>query len=735
MRIRFLVAFLALILCSTVFPQTRQQRTLEQPIRISTELIQLDVVVTDKNGQVVRGLTKDDFTLVDEGKKQQVSFFEFVDLEAPLAATNPAPTSATAPLEGADLAGAGIRRIVAFVVDDLTINYEDLAYIRQMLTNFVDNKMRPADLTAVVRTVGGKGLLQQFTTDKNLLHRAIAALTPQTHPFSAFNNPAAPRISGTPNPLIGDPQSPEQQVAVVHGDASEAAIGVVDTSGEVLDISNPQDDTHKALRTLMSLGTAGFVIDSMKELPGRKSLVLISGGLPILNSKTGANTGTVQYLLNSLTDKATRAGVSIDTMDVRGLQAMSSVASFTDTPGKSMVTGSTGDILSGRSSNMEASDPYAGGRYMRGADETLLNTKNPFDAMEAQMGLRTLASATGGIAVLNRNDFDAGLDKILASTEGYYLLAYVPSDTKFDGSFRKVEVKVRGDYKVYNRRGYIAKEDKPSAAPATKQEQMLAAVKSPLARRDIDFDTMLLYKAAPSDQGAIDMNLVIDPRKLKFEEVGGKLQASCDVAGFVFDELGKMRGGFSETLLPSFTREEYDRALETGISYLANTTLPAGIYQIRLAVRDNKSGHIGVTSRYVELPEISKGKLTASSLLVGAVPQKDVTATSPTPITASRRISRAKDLRYAVIVYNAKLKDGKPQVKTQLSISQNGNVIFKEPEEMFNASNPSMVLKVGQLGLAGVKPGRYTLTLEITDTLADKKSQTVSRSMDFVVVN
>jgi VWFA-related protein len=727
MCFKHLTTFLVLLLCANAFPQDKQQSGNEdRPIRISTELIQLDVVVTDRNGRVVKDLKKDDFALVDEGKKQPVSFFEFVDAESPRA-TPKSNLEEERPDSSADLAITGVRRIMAFVVDDLTINYDDLYYLRQMLTTFVDTKMQPGDLIAIVRTVGGKGLLQQFTTDKALLRRAIASLTPMTHTFSAFHNPAAPRLAAVPRPASDG-----------SGNASSEtqSIGVVDASGEVLDVSNPQDDTHKTLRALMSLGTATFVIDSMKTLPGRKSLVLISGGLPILASKEGANTGTVQYLLNTLTDKATRAGVSIHTMDIRGLQAMASVASFTDTPGKSMMTSGLQDPFSGQTAQMERADPYAGGRHMRGADESLLNTKNPFDSMEAQMGLRTLASATGGVSVLNKNDFDEGLDKILSATEGYYLLAYVPNDTKFDGSFHRIEVKVRGDgYKVYNRRGYIAREEKLSAAPVTKQELMLAAVKSPLARRDIDFETMLLYKAAPSDQGAIDISLVIDPRKLRFEQSDDKLQASCDVAGFVFDELGKMRGGFSETLVPSFTPDEYNRAIENGISYMASTTLPAGIYQIRLAVRDNKSGHIGVTSRYVELPELSKGKLTASSLLIGAVPPKDTTMTSPTALSASRRISRDYDLRYAAIIYNAKRKDGKPRISTQLVISQNGEVMFKEPEQLLNTGSSSEVIKVGQLGLAGVKAGRYTMTLLITDTLADKKSQTVARGIDFVVVN
>src|SRR6185503_5271109 len=219
----------------------------------------------------------------------------------------------------------------------------------------------------------------------------------------------------------------------------------------------------------------------------------------IFSSQAGTSLDNISVFLNQLTDRATRASVAIHTIDIRGLGAQSAVASFADTPGKSGLSAGTGG-------------------FGRVPDQSQFGFSNPLDVTGAHMGLRVLSSATGGIAVLNRNDFNAGLEKIVSANEAYYLLAYTPSDNKFKGDFRKVEVKVKGDgLKVYSRRGYLAREDKVAPAPATKQEQLLAAIKSPLARRDIALDAMLLYKAAaaPSDKakpdgqsqwGAIDIN-------------------------------------------------------------------------------------------------------------------------------------------------------------------------------------------------------------------------------------
>jgi VWFA-related protein len=691
-----------LLLCVGAVGQTGAQQPREdKAIRISTELVQLDAVVTDKNGKVVSGLSKDDFELYEGGKKQLITFFEFVPAGRsvrPTADGKPAvrPSPQTPAAED-------IRRIFGFVVDDLTIRFEDLAYTREMLTNFVNNQMQPGDLVAIVRTVGGKGLLQQFTTDKQILLRAIASLNLATHPLAAIGG------VGPAQPL---------DTSAVGGAATTSISGAIG-AGASADAALLTDDTNQNLRSYMSLGTTSFLIESMRQLPGRKSLVLVSGGLPILSEQSGAASGNnVSYFLTRLADQATRAGVAIHTIDIRGLSAQVPVARFTDTPTRSAMSNQSGT-------------------FGRTPDETLLGRPN---VMDEQLGLRALANDTGGIAIINKNNFSEGLNRIVEANDGYYLLAYSPSDTNFKGDFRKVEVKLKhaeSGWKVYSRRGYLAREDKAPAAPVSRQDRLLAAIRSPLARREIDLDAMILYKSQEPTKAAIDINLSIDPAKLQLDEVNGKQEANVDVAGFVFDEFGKMRGGFSETISASLTPEEIAKIKSGGLAYSANTTLPPGAYQVRLAVRDNKSGKIGTTQRYLEVPDLTKGRLSASSLLLGIAAPGAASTTAPVSLAASAQVSRKQDLRYAVFVYNAKLKDGKPQVRSQLTISQNGRVVFKEPEEVLPVPdrNPSQVVKVGQLGTSHVPRGRYTMTLVITDAFADKKANTVSRSMDFEVID
>src|SRR5262249_3427637 len=291
----------ALAMSTTAFSQNRPKPAEEQPIRISTQLVQLDVVVTDKNGKVVRGLNKDDFELFENGKRQDIKFFEFVDAGRGLATESgraaTAADSARSPLTANQGIGvAEVRRIFAFVVDDLTINPPDLVYVRQMLNGFVNDQMRPTDLVGIFRTVGSEGLLQQFTTDKEILHRAIASLTPQTNAFGAFNQNADPQFSlqgGRPQAASGAGDIASDPLGL--SNAGGAGVAGTDVLGQPSDINSTTDETNKMLRSYMTLGTATFIVDSMRELPGRKSMVLVSGGLPVFGASPNTVAGNIDF--------------------------------------------------------------------------------------------------------------------------------------------------------------------------------------------------------------------------------------------------------------------------------------------------------------------------------------------------------------------------------------------------------------------------------------------------------
>jgi VWFA-related protein len=664
-----------------------QAEKIEDVIRITTELVQTDVVVTDKKDQIIGDLKLEDFELYDNGKKQDLHFLEFVSVETGKRVE--AKTPATSPATEDVLVSGGpsakeLKRVIAFVVDDLTIPDTDMVTVRSILLEFVNGQMSEGDLVAVVRVGGGSGLLQQYTSDKNLLRRAISTLTPKQHPLASFD---APDVE--------------------------------------LDTVNTSDPTKRGLRAVMSLSTASMVIASLKPIPGRKTLVLLSGGLPVFEPADGGMMiATVSYLINELTDSASRAGVVINTMDVLGLKAARPMPGFQDTPAKSAL--GMGSVGGG------GMDPAFG----RTPVSSLLADKTPLDQLQGAQGLRTLANATGGLSSVYTNNFKEGLEKILSLSNDYYILAYRPSE-KFDGKFHRLQIKVKREgARTFTRAGYLAKDDSKTVKPKTKQESIIATATSPLAKRDLDVSGTLQYKFLPSGRAELDVHLLIDAKTLNFTKSDlNSHQTSLDVVGFVFDEVGRNRGGFSETVSLNLGAADYQFSLTNGLSYSAHTELPPGYYQLRAVVRENPTGRLGSISRYLEVPDLANGRLTMSSLfLYGVEPSES--GKPPDSMTALRQVSRKHELRYAVVIYNAKLQNGKPAVRSQLIITQNDKVMVQGPELPVESETAGpQLLKVGQLELSKVMPGRYVLTLVVTDPLADKKRGSVARRIDFTVVD
>jgi VWFA-related protein len=609
---------------------------------------------------------------------------------------------------------------------------DEIADVRAMLTDFVDKQMRDDDLVAIVRVVGGRGLLEQFTSDKPLLRRAIAEIMPVSSPYSAFNNPATPgRLDKPPTPLGGGGA----------GDVGGAPTGgsdnpfMISSVGNGLDYDAAPDSVTQGMRALSALAITGQVVDNMKPLPGRKSLVLISGGLPAFDStrqqinvngallsvqESRSVTSNVASLINRLTDRASRAGVVINTMDIRGLKAQRGVSGFTD-PGNEAKSG----LMTSTADNS--------GTFGRVADMAQFDNL-ALDTLTGHQGLETLAAATGGVSVVNSNNFREGLYRVVGRSS-YYILAYRPSEP-FDGKFHKLQIKVsRPGAKVYSRVGYVATADQPPAKPLTREELVVKAAMSPLARRDVELSGALQYRFTPDNRASIDVDLRVDVSRLDLKQgADGKYHATLDVVGFLLNRAGKTEQGFSQTINAALSPDEYRRALDSGLGYTGHVDLPPGSYQLRAVVREADTGKIGSLSKYIEVPDMTKKRLTMSSVFLHAV---EPGSKQPVALTALRQISRKDDLRYSAVVYNAKLDKDKPQLSAQLTISRGDKVIFQGPVQGLDVrgADASQFVKVGQIGISKLPPGRYVLTLAVTDTLADKKNQPLVRSIDFSVVD
>jgi hypothetical protein len=288
---------------------------------------------------------------------------------------------------------------------------------------------------------------------------------------------------------------------------------------------------------------------------------------------------------------------------------------------------------------------------------------------------------------------------------------------------------------VYGRIGYYAKADIPTR-DMTKEQAVVRAARSPLAKREVNIAGVLQYRFTPQNRADIDINLAIDANNLDFiQHADGKYRATFDVIGFIINGLGKQEDGFSQEVTASYTPEEYKVAQANGISFTGHALLAPGNYQLRAVVRETSTGRLGTVSQYIEVPDMNKKRLTMSSLFLYGVDLGQGN-NAPVALNALRLIPRRFDLRYAAVVYYPKLDAGKHQLKSQIFITQGGKVIFKGAEQVVSGQvQDGQVPFIGQIGLGKIRPGRYILSVVINDPLADKKSQYLVRSLDFNVTD
>src|SRR5229473_6668840 len=158
-------------------PQTQPQKPEDiEVVRITTNLVQVDAVVTDKNGKVVTDLKPEEVQILEDGKPQKITHFSYNVIQSALVTPPAKPANVdknAPPAPPVALKPEQVRRTMAIVVDDLGLSFESTHFVRQALKKFVDEQMQAGDLVAIIRTSGGMGALQQFTSDKRQLYAAV----------------------------------------------------------------------------------------------------------------------------------------------------------------------------------------------------------------------------------------------------------------------------------------------------------------------------------------------------------------------------------------------------------------------------------------------------------------------------------------------------------------------------------------------------------------------------------
>jgi len=660
-------------------------------IRINVNLVQVDAVVTDSRGKPVTNLTADDFELEQDKKVQKITSFEFVRVRDSLLALDPAtlpmPRNA-APLPATDLKREEVRRTIALVVDDLALSAVSVTRIRESLKKWIDNEMQPGDVAAIVRTNAGTGALQQLTNDKRMLHSAV------------------------------------DQIRYQPGRVGSAGFGTFGPASPV-DTSAFDDETENAYLRI-SFNSVEYVIRGLRDVPGRKSLVLFSESMRLMyldSNIGGLNTRsttevTREESLRKLADEANRSSVVIYSIDPRG----------------PINTGLTAEDNGGNRSAEEEAQVFG---------------LRSLQLIESQDGMVILSQKTGG-RFFNNGDIANSIREAVDDGNGYYLLGYQPDTDTFDAKnpskFHSVKFRrKRPGLTVRSRTGFYGSPDYSSPpAPQTREAQLAKALASPFETAGVNVKLTTLFSQTEKHGPLVNVLLYLDAHDLTFnEEPDGSRSTLVDLAIVTLDDDGRISANVDKSWRLTYPKNTYDEVLKRGIVY--STAVPmkkAGPYQMRVALRDANSEKVGSATQFVEVPEIRDDRLVMSGIVMSAAqPQAsgaEAAGNSSENLEGSPavRIFRSgSTISYAYEILNSRL-EGQSNLQAQLRLFREGQLVYSSPQSPLTKDSKQSAKRfavTGQLALTKISPGTYVMQIVVSDPQRKDKEATATQAMDFQV--
>jgi VWFA-related protein len=538
--------------------------TSQSAIQTTSDLVRIDVEVTDRNGKPVKGLRADQFTVTDNGKAQKISSFTYSDIEAIQTAgegdenAQPVIVAVDTPRGvSADAVSTQVRdrRMLVLYFDFTSLETQDLLRARDAALKFVRTQMSKADLVSVVVFSQKLSVWCDFTNDKAKIEAAVRQVTP-----------------GVAAQLADNEYAPAQNGEYDISEDNEAAFTADSTEFNVF-------NTDQKLQAIEGLANVLSVI------PGRKSVIHFTGGI----TQTGEENRTE---LRAATDAANRADVSIYEIDARGLYA--------DVPGGSV-----------SSAGASGTSMYTGAAVFKQTDAR----------MDSRDTLGTLSTDTGGRSFFDLGDLSDAFPKIQADTTGYYLVGYyLDANVKHDGSWHALRVKVNAPgAHIRSRDGYYAPRDFQHLEKEDRNQQLNDAMNSahPVVELPIAVETAMFR--LNDRQVYVPISAKLSSSALDWAQKHGDSQAEFDFAA----EVRAMPSGMSaaelrDTIKVHLDAQTFAQVSKSNLVYQGGVVLSSGKYHLKFIARENESGKIGTFEQdFVVLPA-QPSKMTMSSVLLSS---------------------------------------------------------------------------------------------------------------------
>jgi VWFA-related protein len=579
-RIVFFAAVLSLI-CAPGLPQAQQGQQSQSSattqsqnanqqnaptgvLRAQSDLVRLDVEVTDKSGKAMKGLQADQFSVTDDGNPQKISIFSYSDIEkletagaedttpVVVALDNSGPDAVSDESLGEQLRD---RRMIVLFFDLTSMQTDDILRAHDAAEKYVQKQIQPADLVAVVTFSTRLSIVANFTNDRTLLEKAIAKLTPGSE-------------SELGTPLSAAAQNGEYSAQEYTGAAYTA------------------DETEfNVFNTDQKLAAVEGLANVLGGIPGRKALVEFTGGI----TQTGEENRTA---LRAATDAANRANVSIYSIDARGL--------FATAPGGDVTTNAaTGNSM------------FTGASVFHQTDQR----------EDTRDTLATLSSDTGGKAFFDLGDLSDALPKIQQDNGGYYLLGYyLAAGVKRDGRWHSLHVKVNAPgAHVRFRAGYYAPKDFQHLQKEDRDQQLADAMRSdnPVVELPVAVETSLFRLSG--QQTYVPIAAKISSSALDWAEKHGRGEAEFDFAAEVRAvPSGQAVANLRDTIRVQLDPERFQQIKQSNLLYQGGVVLAPGKYRLKFVARENESGRIGTFEQNLVIPEAQKNHIELSSVLLSS---------------------------------------------------------------------------------------------------------------------
>ena len=520
----------------------------------TSQLVVINVAVRDKSGNPVEGLKAGDFSVTEDGKGQQIKVFEFQRLEdetlaAP--ALKPRPVEAQPATPAAPTAKPAVSMPIAPAKPG-EVKYKD----RRLMVLFFDQAGMPVADQLRAQQAALKFLNTQITASD------VVAIMTYTTDLNVLQDFTSDR---------------DQLVDVVKKKITIGVNGMAngstgdDSEGDTGSAYTQDDSEFNIFNTDRKLAALETAVKMLASLPEKKALVYFASGM----TKTGMDN---QAQLRATTNAAIRSNVSFYPVDARGLVAQAPLGDATQASqgGRGMYSGSSQRTMQ---SNFQ------------GQQETLY----------------TLASDTGGKALLDNNDLSLGIVQAQKAISSYYILGYYSTNTALDGHYRRIKVQTGKELsaKLDYRSGYFASKDFRKFDSSDRERQLAEALMLGDPVTDLTLAVEINYFRQARDRYFVPVSVKIPGSDIELARKSGAESTKLDFIGQIKDSKGMLQGTVRDEIPVKLKGDDVGQLSRRNLEYDTGFTLQPGAYTLKFLARENETGKMGTFETTFVVPDLT----------------------------------------------------------------------------------------------------------------------------------